>query len=116
MSNTDLNNESNTKAKFTKSELYDLNNPISNNNSKYALTTKDNPYDPFVQFRDWFMFDVQMGYNTCSYLARIAKISEQLSTKENNDEIKRAIEEIISFDFTNNYIMKVNENYLEEEL
>ena len=37
----------------------------------YALTTFDNPYDPFEQFSDWFLFDMEKGYNTCAYLARI---------------------------------------------
>ena len=44
-----------------------------------ALTTFDNPYDPFDDFTSWFLFDVQKGYNSCAYLARIAKISDELS-------------------------------------
>lgn len=80
-------------------------------NAKFALTTYDNPYDPFTQFSDWFMFDVQKGYNSSSYLARIAKTSPQLSDAENNEEIERAIDEIIKFDFTNNYKKAINENY-----
>lgn len=67
------------------------------------LTTLDNPYDPFEQFTSWFLFDVEKGYNTCSRLARIAKISDQLSQKENDEEIERAIDEIIKYDFMNIY-------------
>ena len=48
-------------------------------NGSCALTTFDNPFDPFERFSDWFWFDVGKGYNTCSYLARIAKTSEQFS-------------------------------------
>lgn len=67
------------------------------------LTTIDNPFDPFEQFDSWFLFDVEKGYNSCDYLGRIAKTSEQLSDDENNEEIERAIDEIIKYDFTNTF-------------
>lgn len=71
--------------------------------SKYALTTIDNPYDPFDQFDDWYRYDCDKGYNSCSYLDRIAKTSDSLSDSENNKEIERAIDEIIKYDFMNVY-------------
>lgn len=67
------------------------------------LTTFDNPYDPFEQFASWFLFDVEKGYNSCAYLGRIARISDQLSEEENNEEVERAIDEIIKYDFRNIY-------------
>lgn len=69
----------------------------------YALTTFDNPYDPFKQFTQWFLFDEEKGYHTTAYLGRIARTSEQLSDEENNLEIERAIDEIIKYDFLNIY-------------
>lgn len=69
-----------------------------------ALTTFDNPYNPFEQFTSWFLFDVEKGYNTCSYLARIAKISDDMSQLEIDREIERAIDEIIYYDFMNIYV------------
>lgn len=71
--------------------------------SKCALTTFDNPYDPFDQFDSWYMFDIDKGYNSCSYLDRIAATSDQLSEQENDQEIERAIDEIILFDSLNIY-------------
>ena len=68
-----------------------------------ALTTVDNPFNPFEQFTSWFMFDVEKGYNSCGYLSRIARTSDQLSEEENNEEIERAIDEIIKYDFRNIY-------------
>ena len=68
-----------------------------------AITTFDNPYDPFKQFEQWFLFDVEKGYNTCDYLGRIARTSEQLSQEENDLETERAIDEIIKLDFMNKY-------------
>ena len=71
--------------------------------SKCMLTTFDNPYNPFDEFTSWFMFDEEKGYHTCAYLGRIAKTSEQLSDEENAQEIERAIDEIIKYDFQNIY-------------
>jgi hypothetical protein len=68
-----------------------------------ALTTVDNPYDPFNQFTSWFLFDTEKGYNSCSYLGRIAHTSDQLTEEENDEEIERAIDEIIKYDFRNIY-------------
>ena len=61
------------------------------------LTTIDNPFDPFEQFTSWFLFDVEKGYYSCSYLARIANISEEMSDEEVNEEINRAIDEIMKY-------------------
>ena len=71
--------------------------------TKTMLTTFDNPYDPFNEFDSWFLFDVEKGYNTCSYLARIARPADQLSEEENEKEVERAIDEIIKYDFQNIY-------------
>ena len=73
------------------------------------LTTFDNPYDPFDDFTSWLLFDNEKGYNTCNYLARIAKTSDELSDQENNKEIERAIDEIIYYDPFNMY-KKVKRN------
>lgn len=71
--------------------------------SRCALTTFDNPYNPFEQFDSWFLFDEDKGYHSCAYLARIARTSDQLSEEENDLEIERAIDEIIKYDFRNIY-------------
>jgi len=55
------------------------------------------------------LFDEEKGYHSCAYLGRIARTSDQLSDEENNQEIERAIDEIIKYDFTNTY-RKVKEN------
>lgn len=73
------------------------------NNSRYALTTNDNPYDPFEQFTQWLMFDEEKGYHTCAYLGRIVRTSDQFSEEENDQEIERAIDEIVKYDFMNIY-------------
>ena len=72
-------------------------------NNACMLTTFDNPFDPFEDFTSWFLFDVEKGYNTCSYLSRIANTDDTMTEKEVNEEIERAIDEIIQYDFMNIY-------------
>ena len=71
--------------------------------AKCALTTVDNPFDPFDDFDSWYLYECRKGYNSCSYLDRIAHTSDQLSDEENSQEIERAIDEIIKYDFMNIY-------------
>lgn len=71
--------------------------------SRCMLTTFDNPYNPLEQFTSWFLFDTEKGYNSCSYLGRIARTSDQLSEEENDLEVERAIDEIVKYDFRNIY-------------
>lgn len=73
------------------------------------LTTFDNPFNPFDDFTSWFLFDNEKGYNTCGYLARIANVTDDLSQKEVDEEIERAIDDIIRYDLFNIY-KKVKQN------
>lgn len=67
------------------------------------LTTIDNPFDPFTQWDDWKRFDEDMKYFTCSYLARIAKTSDDLSDADNDLAIENAINEIVSMNILGIY-------------
>ena len=67
------------------------------------LTTYDNPYDPFTQFKHWFLYDCEKGYNSPSYLARIAQVTDAMTDEEKEAEIERAIDEIIRLDFMGIY-------------
>ena len=72
--------------------------------AQVMLTTIDNPYDPFEEFDQWYSYDMDAGYNSCAYLARVSFTSDSLSDKENEQEIERAIDEISKYDFMNIYI------------
>lgn len=79
----------------------------------YMLTTLDNPYDPFEEFDDWLMYDMQKGYNSCGLLARIVEEQEGLSEKESQDAIDRAMDFIIANDPFKNYT-KVPPNFIKQ--
>ncbi len=74
------------------------------------LTTEDNPYDPFTQFEEWYAFDIQNGYNTCAYLARIAMTSNELSDKDYDQALDSAIDEILEYNLTGNYKVVTKKN------
>lgn len=74
----------------------------------YMLTTLDNPFDPFNDFTSWYMFDCEKGHNTSSRLARIANIDSEMSQKEVEDEMDRAMDLIVKYDLEDKYV-KVQE-------
>lgn len=108
METVDYNN---TEPQSLKEYERQMENSSITNNAKFALTTVDNPYNPFSDFSNWLMYDNLMGYGTCSYLARIAFTSNQLTENENNLEIERAIDEIIENDFLKIYKKVENKFY-----
>lgn len=74
------------------------------------LSTSDNPWNPFTNFDEWFAFDTQKGYNSLSYLARIAKTSSSLPEDEYNQAVEDAVDSICRLNLTGNYIKVVNES------
>ena len=78
------------------------------------LSTIDNPFNPFDDFTSWFLFDTEKGYNCSSRLARIANLSDDLSSVEELNEQERAIDEIIENDVLGIYI-KVTKDLVEVE-
>ena len=69
----------------------------------YMLTTVDNPFDPFDDFKSWYLFDIEKGYKTCETLDRIVKLSDGMSELEKDKAYNLAIDQIIEFDFLNIY-------------
>ena len=78
------------------------------------LTTVDNPFNPFEQFTSWWLFDIEKGYNSCSRLMTIAKLSDDMSSKEEEDEIERAIDEIVKYDFLDVYKKVKKEDFKDD--
>ena len=73
------------------------------------ITTIDNPFNPFDDFDSWFMFDIEKGYYTSSRLARLVNLTDDMTEKEENEEIERAIDRLIEIDPLDIYIKVVRE-------
>ena len=82
--------------------------------TKVMLTTIDNPFDPFEQFTQWLLFDKEKGYNSCEYLARITNFTDDMTQKEEDSEIERAIDEIIELNPLGIYV-KLKKNIKSNE-
>ena len=74
------------------------------------ITTKDNPFNYFTDFDNWYAFDEQKGYHSLSYLARIAKTSSDLTDKEYSEIIEAAVDEIVEMNIDDESVVCVFEN------
>ena len=77
---------------------------------EFMLTTKDNPFNPFTNFDEWFAYDLRNGYNTCGLLARFAKTSTDLSLSEQKRIYDTAIDDVIKNDLQHIYL-KITKDY-----
>lgn len=68
---------------------------MASTDTEHMLTTVDNPFDPFTQFKEWYAWDFEKGYHTSSFLARVAKTSDDLSEADQKAAIEEAIDEIV---------------------
>ena len=67
--------------------------------ARTLISTTDNKFNPFTQFEQWKAYDeVQCGYYSLSYLARIAVTSPELSPYEMERAIEEACDEIVEMD------------------
>lgn len=70
---------------------------------QFMLTTIDNPFNPFEDYKSWLSFDKDHHYDSAEKVMRIAKITDDMTMFEENAEIERAIDRIIQLDFLNVY-------------
>lgn len=76
------------------------------------ITTVDNPFNPFEQPDEWYAWDVSHGYYSRELLARIARVSDDMSDSDIELITSQAIDDIIRLDLTNRY-RKVSIEYSE---
>lgn len=75
------------------------------NTKELMLSTSDNPFNPFEQFKEWYAFDVSRGYNTLSYLAAVAETSDDQFDIDNRLEMNQAIYDAERLNLTGNRII-----------
>lgn len=68
------------------------------------LSTSDNPWNPWTRFDEWLAYDMQAGYHTLGYLARITISSNELSVADQDLAVEQAIEEIVRLNINGMYI------------
>lgn len=73
------------------------------------LTTKDNPYDPFEQFDEWYAWDVASGYNTCGLLARVSENCTEFGEELQDELIEQAIDDFIEVDCLDLFVKAVKQ-------
>lgn len=61
----------------------------------FFLTTSDNPFNPFENFRSWLAFDEQKKYHSSGLLARIAKVTTELGEIQEKLSIVQGMHDII---------------------
>ena len=67
------------------------------------VTTVDNPYDPFSDFKRWYSFDTAKGYNTVALLGRLVKTSSDHSEADQIEAQNLAVNEIVELNVTGLY-------------
>jgi hypothetical protein len=68
------------------------------------LSTSDNPWNPWTDFTQWNAWDMQAGYHTLAYLARIITSSDELSEADQEAAYESALEEILVLNINGMYV------------
>jgi len=84
---------------------------MNSDNELHMLSTIDNPYNPFTQWDEWLVYDTRSQYWTPAFLARVARISQELSDADYNIAIENAIDEIVKENVLGMYI-KVTKDFV----
>ena len=72
------------------------------------LTTTDNPYNPFDNFEQWYMFDEMRARQEnrptcCGYLARVDASSSEVSDAELRQTMNDIIDEIVELNLSGKF-------------
>lgn len=81
------------------------NDTNTSNYTQFMLSTIDNPYNPFQDFKKWFVYDEVVGnHHSSSLLAKHSRTSIDASDEERAKDIEQAIDEILLNDTTGIFI------------
>ena len=71
------------------------------------ITTSDNPWNPFTNFTEWYMYDMDKGYDTCGRLSKLAPIDDTFPINIKTEILDEAHEKMIkqgAFDKNGNFV------------
>ena len=69
-----------------------------------AITTIDNPYNPFDNFTQWDLFDKEMDYCSNQKIARFVNFTDDMTEQELLEENERAIDRFRAIDPTGLFV------------
>lgn len=75
-----------------------------------ALSTVDNPFDPFTNYDAWNTWDVTAGYHTSQFLARHLALSNDMSDVDYERSIELAVDECVRENVVGVFIKVVKED------
>jgi hypothetical protein len=75
--------------------MAEIDTPDMQHRPEFMLTTVDNPFDPFTQWDEWFAWDQSAGYHTPGLLARVARMSDEMSEADQHIALQQAIDEVV---------------------
>jgi hypothetical protein len=79
---------------------------MSNPPTIFLLTTIDNPYNPFTQWKQWYYEDQRLGYDTPGLLARLSAPSETIDDEAN----EAAMHDVVKYNFSGKHILVTRED------
>lgn len=65
---------------------------------EYMLTTFDNPFNPFTDYKAWYSYDLMLGHNTAGLLGRMVISSNDLSDSDQRSDVEDAMNRILKED------------------
>lgn len=65
-----------------------------------AITTTDNPWNPFENFDEWYAYDTEKGYYSCARLAREAVTYSGMSDEDYLKETERVMDNMVKYNIT----------------
>lgn len=71
------------------------------------LTTIDNPYSPFDDYKAWYYEDIRLGHNTCGLLSRMRAGSDLFNDHSDFLTMRR----IVELNLSGVHIMVTKEDY-----
>lgn len=72
---------------------------------KVLISTIDNPFNPFLDFDNWYAEDIRLGHDTSGLMQRLFVDYPDMSDRDNAIEYARVVRELFQLDPGELYIL-----------